>query len=209
MALSPKQLEANRRNALASTGPRTEAGKAASSQNALQHGLLSQQVLLQDEDAAELQTLSQELRASLAPVGALEALLADRIVATIWRLRRVGRVEAGILDWGVNAHLARRARLRPLENPKSARLSAAQKEEEHFRARQDAAACTLGLAFSQEVRPLSMLSRYEASLERTLHRALHELQRLQAARSGAFVPPPLALDLDVTSNHPLQLKDQR
>jgi len=30
-----------------------------------------------------------------------------------------------------------------------------------------------------------------------LHRALHELQRLQARRSGADIPPPLVVDVDV------------
>ena len=34
-----RQIEANRRNALTSTGPRTDAGKAASRGNALVHGL--------------------------------------------------------------------------------------------------------------------------------------------------------------------------
>jgi hypothetical protein len=36
-----------------------------------------------------------------------------------------------------------------------------------------------------------------ARLDRMLHRALHELQRLQARRSGADVPPPLMVDVDV------------
>ena len=42
------------------------------------------------------------------------------------------------------------------------------------------------------------LCRYEAHLERGPYRALHELQRLQAARSGKPVATPLAFDVDVT-----------
>jgi len=40
--------------------------------------------------------------------------------------------------------------------------------------------------------------RYETALERSLYKALHELQRLQAARAGVPVPPPAAADVDVT-----------
>jgi len=42
------------------------------------------------------------------------------------------------------------------------------------------------------------IARYESHLERSLYRALHELQRLQAARSGGRFPIPLAVDLDVS-----------
>jgi hypothetical protein len=41
---------------------------------------------------------------------------------------------------------------------------------------------------------LTKISRYEAHLERCLYRALHELQRLQAARVG-LLAPPLAVDV--------------
>jgi len=47
---SDKQVQANRRNALKSTGPRTPEGKAAVRQNALRHGLLSKETLLPGED---------------------------------------------------------------------------------------------------------------------------------------------------------------
>jgi hypothetical protein len=44
---------------------------------------------------------------------------------------------------------------------------------------------------------LQLFSQYETRLDRMLHRALHELQRLQARRSGAAIPPPLVVDVDV------------
>ena len=44
-------------------------------------------------------------------------------------------------------------------------------------------------------RTLAKVQRYEAGLERSLYRALHELQRLQAARQGQHVPPPAAVDV--------------
>jgi len=45
---------------------------------------------------------------------------------------------------------------------------------------------------------LDKVTRYESHLERSLFKALHELQRLQAARKGGFVPPPAAMDVDLT-----------
>lgn len=46
---SQKQLEANRQNALRSTGPRTADGRAAVSQNAVRHGLRAQRVVIEGE----------------------------------------------------------------------------------------------------------------------------------------------------------------
>jgi hypothetical protein len=43
--------------------------------------------------------LDENLRTELQPVGELENLLVDRIVSAHWRLRRLGRVEAGIFVW--------------------------------------------------------------------------------------------------------------
>jgi hypothetical protein len=44
---------------------------------------------------------------------------------------------------------------------------------------------------------LQKVARYEAHLSRQFFQALHELQRLQAARNGDQVPPPAALDVTV------------
>ena len=47
-------------------------------------------------------------------------------------------------------------------------------------------------------RELATVGRYEAHLERSLYKALHELQRLQAARQGRPVAAPVVVDVDVT-----------
>lgn len=56
---SDKQAQANRRNALKSTGPKTPEGKAAVRHNATKHGLLSRETLLPGEDEEALQALGE------------------------------------------------------------------------------------------------------------------------------------------------------
>ena len=59
--ISDRKAEANHRNARKSTGPRTPEGKAAVRLNLLKHGLLSQEVLLPDEDEDAPQELGERL----------------------------------------------------------------------------------------------------------------------------------------------------
>src|SRR4051812_28202092 len=93
---SDKKAEANRRNALKSTEPKTPEGKEAIRYNAIRHGLLSKDILLPGEDEATLMELSEHLRNQPQPVGEVENLLMEHIISSTWRLRRLGRVEAGI-----------------------------------------------------------------------------------------------------------------
>jgi len=47
---------------------------------------------------------------------------------------------------------------------------------------------------------LEKVNRYDNAIERSLYRALHELQRLQASRSGDKVSPPAVLDVNVSQD---------
>ena len=96
--ISDKQLEANRKNALKSTGPKTEEGKSISSKNALTHGLRAQQIVIEGESQEEFDDFCELLIDHLSPNGPLEMLLVDRIAASSWRLRRTGHLEAQIFD---------------------------------------------------------------------------------------------------------------
>jgi hypothetical protein len=96
--VSNARAEASRRNGARSRGPKTAAGKARSSRNALKHGLRAQKLLvLPEEDAAQFEALEAALLAELAPQGALQAVLAQRIVSAAWRLMRADRLEAEVL----------------------------------------------------------------------------------------------------------------
>ncbi len=96
---SERQIEANRLNARASPGPRTEAGKAASSRNALTHGLTARTLLLEGEDPQEYRWLRQGVIHDYRPATTLERELVEQIVSVLWRMRRVPVVEAALAAW--------------------------------------------------------------------------------------------------------------
>ncbi len=93
---SVAQIQANRSNAQKSTGPRTPEGKAAASQNAVKHGLLAEQVVIKGEDPAQFDLYRAGMLEELAPVGAVEAMLAERVVGLSWRLLRAERLQAAV-----------------------------------------------------------------------------------------------------------------
>ena len=86
---SKKQIEANRKNAKKSTGPKTGEGKAKSSMNALKHGLTSQRVWLNEEEERDFKEFRLGLVDEMEPWGSLEIQFVCRIAAQMWRLARV------------------------------------------------------------------------------------------------------------------------
>ena len=88
---SSRKAEANRRNAQRSTGPRTPEGKARSSQNAITHGIFIKQFLngASPEATAEIEALATGIWEHYKPVGALEEMLAQKIVIEAAREHRV------------------------------------------------------------------------------------------------------------------------
>jgi len=85
-------------NALKSTGPKSKEGKAIASQNAIRHGLLSQDLILKDESLEEFDLFRQGLYQSLSPIGRLEEILVEKIVSAGWRFRRLIKVEKSLFD---------------------------------------------------------------------------------------------------------------
>jgi hypothetical protein len=90
--ISDKQLNANRQNALLG-GVKTEDGKEKSKYNALKHGLFSDKVLVDTEDPSELDRLKEQVIDGLKPSNGVEKIFVDRVVANLWRLRRVMDIE--------------------------------------------------------------------------------------------------------------------
>ena len=90
---SAARQTANANNALLSTGPRTEEGKAHSSQNARQHGLSAAQLVIAAEDREEFDELHTQLQSDVRPQGALQQILFEQLVTAAWNLRRIRRME--------------------------------------------------------------------------------------------------------------------
>jgi len=292
--LSDKALT-NLANAQKSTGPKTLAGKKASSKNALRHGLLSASPVLSTENEGAFRRHVASVREALAPVGYLETVLSERVAVLSWRLQRVTRFETGALEnelasvdvgkaYGVTdvfstfsfsmdqmaeevalleelAQSFRAVSESSGDIPKASAFAVlyalaeeagvsleelelaflGEDDVESFggwtRERLDevvdlvisaskkkgvslaacgAKACGLAMharvVFDERTRArehglratglldestVERIARYESHLDRSLYRALHELERLQATRSGA-PRPSMALDLDVS-----------
>ena len=79
-----------------STGPRTDEGKAKSSQNARKHGLAAESI------PADLQPvfndLRNELRSQCLPEGPLEEVFFDKLVTARWNMLRSLDLENELYD---------------------------------------------------------------------------------------------------------------
>jgi hypothetical protein len=87
---------ANAANAQLSTGPRTEEGKAHSSQNARTHGLTAKHLVIPSEDRAAFDELRAQLHAEINPQGAIQQIIFEELVDSAWNLRRVRAMEAAL-----------------------------------------------------------------------------------------------------------------
>src|ERR1700679_498441 len=98
--ISEKQLEANRRNAQNSTGPKTIEGKSRSSRNNLRHGLTGQVTIMPNEDREAHDTFCNELVEGFKPESPIEQQLAQSIAEDSWRLNRVRAIENNMFALG-------------------------------------------------------------------------------------------------------------
>lgn len=92
-----KQIDANRRNARRSTGPKSAEGKALVAANATRTGLYATRHLTLaslGETAEDYDAHVAATTAGLAPVGPLEQQIATTIASLAWRLRRIPQYEA-------------------------------------------------------------------------------------------------------------------
>ena len=95
---SLKQIEANRRNALKSTGPTTPEGKERSRRNAVRHGLTAETVIAALEDAEDYQAFEAAVIADYDAESAVERELVLRLASVLWRLRRATGIETALFE---------------------------------------------------------------------------------------------------------------
>lgn len=93
---SAAKIGANRRNALASTGPKTASGKSHSRFNAVKHGIYATAPVLPGEDEHAYRELLRSYEEHFVPVGPVEAILVQQITAEHWKLDRTLKAEISL-----------------------------------------------------------------------------------------------------------------
>jgi hypothetical protein len=166
--------ERNRKNSEKSCGPRTDAGKARSSQNALKNGLYSISARLPSEDQELYLAHAAAFVADLHPEGAAQQALVEIVSDNTWRLRRVRvlvEAQTSIL-------------LRLVDSADQMSLQAYYKGQ------------------NETTRALESLSRLEQRMQNGMLKALKQLKELQKQAAGdtdhteaadpesGFVPTP-------------------
>jgi hypothetical protein len=93
-----RQIEANRRNALHSTGPKTEDGKRRTRHNAVRHGLTAETVVVALEDIQDYRAFEASVTADYDARTAVERELILRLASLLWRIRRATAIETDLLQ---------------------------------------------------------------------------------------------------------------
>ena len=156
-----KQNEANRQNAQKSTGPRSAEGKTASRFNALKSGIDAKSHVIPGEDASQLETLVAEYQERFSSATPERRLLVDTLVSSEWLLRRLNRAEAEFWQY----------------------------EAQRTKSSYDSNKHPIGRVLYHGDQVFDRLQRRIDSIGRNYHRALKELQRLEAAEQPAECPP--------------------
>ena len=202
---SLKQIEANRRNALKSTGPTTPEGKQRSRCNAVRHGLTAETVIAALEDSEDYQAFEAAVISDYDAESAVERELVLRLASVLWRLRRATGIETAFFESvteGSRKHERRLSRenlggIADLAERHRLFLGAAQESdaaegnELSSDSKTDIADCFLRLA-DLPTSALDRLSRYEHMLWRQARQIVFTLESLRRRKR-----PPSPLNLSI------------
>lgn len=181
--ISEKQLKANQENGKKG-GVKTDEGKEVSKYNALKHGILKANV--SEYEAEFSNDVMDRLNSQFQPVGVLEKMLVDRIGYIYIRLFRVAKSENEYMQ--------------SILNPRKVTVKDIIPQIEFTETIVENEGYVPILKDTSVEKLTSTYLRYEIALENRMYKAIHELQRLQANRIGEKIPPPLAVDIDMTGD---------
>jgi hypothetical protein len=165
---SQAQINANRANSQLSTGPKTETGRAVSSQNALKTALTGRTVLLPTDNVEEYESLQDAFLNTHQPATEEERELVQSLLDTTWRIKRILSLEFAIFAKGSVEFADSFPDLTP-------------------DARNQMILAETYLKYEKSIRNLNT---QEARLQRKLAKDLAELTRLQAERRQAEAQNP-------------------
>jgi len=179
---SQQKINSARANGAKSHGPKTEAGRKASSMNALTHGLYANGVVLATESPEQHQEMLQAYVQQFQPDGPAETDLVEEMVAAKWRQRRLWAIETDLLEDEISTQtekLDKKYTRYPPLFPLSSAYDALSSKS------------------------LPFLTRHESRLERAYYRALKtllELQRLHNQKVQERTQAPIHDDQPETRN---------
>jgi len=180
--VSIRKAEANRRNAMKSTGPKTASGKKTVSMNALKHGFFAEGLLVPHadakEDRAEYDALFAEVAEHYQPAGWHEKFLVEQIVSLCWRLRRSLRGEGGLIAKALAEH-----RYQSTQS-----IADDLGEEESTPSSVSEIASLTDHLFLLSKEDLEGLLRHQAMIHRQLNHVIAEIERVQAPRKRRKIP---------------------
>jgi hypothetical protein len=175
-----KQIDANRRNAQLSSGPKSSEGKARSARNAISHGLCASDfTLLEDpETKQDVQNCIDEYFHAYQPDDLLFRDLLERLALVKVRLRRVARAETGLLNAERERVFADRTFLDPAGNTYH------QFDPSNYAPGQerDVATMHLGVTWQKVSDTIDRMSRYEHRLQSQFWKIFKEVQKFASIR---------------------------
>jgi hypothetical protein len=177
-----RQIEANRRNALKSTGPTTEAGKQVSRRNAVRHGLTAETVIGALEDAEDYKAFEAAVTADYDAQSAVERELVLQLASVLWRLRRATTMETELFEIQAEHLQSDRENRRLFSNSRDVIYTLLRPVEPDPDVGDDGTAAQFARCFLRLANlpnfALDRLSRYEANLWRQAGRILFALDAL-------------------------------
>jgi hypothetical protein len=177
LALTSRRLEANRRNAARSTGPRTPQGKARVARNAIKHGFFAGQEKWTPAQRRDFEVTQEGLRDDLKPQGILEEGCVATIAAAYVRMAAMLRYE-NIAALKHHEDCARELE----ERIAAADASEAARLREH---REQLRRAGLWRPTIPGPREANAIIRYSGGLDRAIRRATSQLEGLKSIRLGS------------------------
>ena len=195
------QIHANRRNSKKSTGPKSAEGKAAVAKNAVKHGLFALETLIKGESKEDFDFFHEQMLEELNPAGAVESMLAERIVSLGWRLMRVVRIQDQVFDVMIE---------KDEPSPLSKRMRSMMPKEMRDDNRGAGPDLVLGRAAISDMsnsRVLERLLMYERRIENSLYKTLDELHKRKLVREIEAANKAIeAEDFEMTVHHQASLE---
>ena len=189
--ISQRKIEANRRNARHSTGPRGPHRKGEFDPAGGNDGILAREVIIADtENRDQFQLIHQGFRNAWLPVGQMEEVLVEKITIAYWRMRRILRAEAGDIGRQVYSIPTAVETRRALMEVTGGRDKTSPEDDQKWGTLQQQRSAIPEPDF------LHALAQYETVMERQFYRAIRTLERIQGMRLGEIGPPTAVIEYD-------------